>query len=227
MNDSKQNKNKLAKQAGIFYLLMLVSVIGLIYAPSEIFDEADASLTFRNIIDKNLLFRIGIVSNVICQLAFIFLAIKLFQLFEEVNKFLSFLLLGVVIASVPISFILIHYQLDALLVVQQKFLTVQEMQSSAQWSMFQFKYGLIFIGIFWGLWLIPFGLLIVKSGYLHRVIGYLLIAGGITYLLDALAFILIPEWRQLTELLNAIFASIAELSAIFWLLVKGVKIQKK
>lgn len=221
------NKKKLARHAGIFYLLMLFGAVGLVYTPSLILDEHNATATFRNLIDHEFLFRIGIITNVICQIAFIFLAIKLFQLFEGVNRFLSLSLLSIVIASVPVSFILIHFQLDTAFLVQQKFLTDEEIQSSVQWSMLQFKHGLTFIGIFWGLWLIPFGILIVKSGFLPKFIGYLLIAGGITYILDATVFVLLGEVSSFVQLLNAIFPTLAELSAIAGLLIAKFPHEKK
>jgi hypothetical protein len=220
------NKNKIAKQAGKLYLLMLFGAVGLVYVPSQILDANQATLTVQNIINQNFLLRIGIIANVICQIAFIFLAIKLFQLFEEVDRFLSLSLLCVVITSVPVAFMLIHYQIDALFIVKQSYLSVNEIESSAQWSMIQFNNGLSFIGIFWGLWLIPFGLLSLKSGYLHKIIGYLLVAGGIAYMLDALVFILVPNLRTFTYVINAIIPTIAELSAIYWLLVKGVNQSK-
>ncbi len=42
----------------------------------------------------------------------------------------------------------------------------------------QFQNGNLVIGIFWGLWLIPFGLLSCKSGFIPKVIGAILVLGG-------------------------------------------------
>ena len=220
------NQNKIAKHAGFLYLAMLLGALGLVYAPSQILDENSAAITVQNVLNKNALLRIGIMANVVCQLAFLFLAIKLYQLFRGVDSFLSLSLLGVVIASIPVAFILIHYQVDLLFVVQQKYLSPTDIQSRAQWSMIQFRNGLVFIGIFWGLWLIPFGLLVIKSGYLHRLVGYLLVAGGVFYMLDATVFILLPKLSPTTNMLLSIVSTVAELSAIFGLLSKGYKTHK-
>jgi hypothetical protein len=220
------NQNKIAKHAGFLYLTMLLGAIGLVYAPSQILDENSVVNTVQNAINKNALLRIGIMANVVCQLAFLFLAIKLFQLFRGVDVFLSLSLLCIVIASIPVTFLLIHYQVDVLFVVQQKYLSPADIQSRAQWGMIQFRNGLVFIGIFWGLWLIPFGLLVIKSGYLHRLIGYMLVAGGVMYMLDATAFILLPQLSPTTTMLLSIVSTVAELSAIFGLLSKGYKTHK-
>jgi Domain of unknown function (DUF4386) len=44
--------------------------------------------------------------------------------------------------------------------------------------------GFVVAGIFWGLWLFPFGILLFKSGFLPRILGVLLIAAGFAYLAD-------------------------------------------
>jgi hypothetical protein len=83
--------------------------------------------------------------------------------------------------------------------------------------------GIVIIGIFWGLWLIPFGQLVYKSGFIPIIFGVLLIAGGISYLIDFTIFILVPEFHAQTNILVAVTSGIAELSMVLWLLIKGIK----
>ena len=83
--------------------------------------------------------------------------------------------------------------------------------------------GIVIIGIFWGLWLIPFGQLVSKSGFIPKILGILLIAGGISYLIDVSAFILIPKFHAQTTVLVAVTSGIAEISMVLWLLIKGIK----
>jgi hypothetical protein len=45
---------------------------------------------------------------------------------------------------------------------------------------------------FWGLWLFPFGILVIKSGFLPKVLGVLLIAAGFAYPLWSFASIGVP-----------------------------------
>lgn len=86
-----------------------------------------------------------------------------------------------------------------------------------------YRYGIVVNMVFWGLWLIPLGQLIIKSGFMPRIIGILLIAGGCAYLVECLDFILLSE--MLSPITNYTFVlySVAELSTVAWLLAKGMK----
>jgi hypothetical protein len=80
-------------------------------------------------------------------------------------------------------------------------------------------------GIFWGLWLFPFGHLIYRSGFLPRILGILLFIAGCGYLLDSLTGLLLPHGHgtmisQFTRIFEA-----GELPVMFWLLILGAKDQ--
>jgi hypothetical protein len=84
--------------------------------------------------------------------------------------------------------------------------------------------GLVVAQIFWGLWLFPFGVLVIRSGFIPRFLGYLLFIAGVGYIANSLAALLLPAQRDLV----ARFADIlqmAELPIIFWLLIWGAKDQ--
>lgn len=76
--------------------------------------------------------------------------------------------------------------------------------------------------IFWGLWLLPLGYLVFKSGLLPRILGILLIIGGFGYLIDFFIFILFPNF----DVTVSQFAFIGELLFPLWLLVKGVNVEQ-
>jgi Domain of unknown function (DUF4386) len=76
--------------------------------------------------------------------------------------------------------------------------------------------------IFLGLWLLPFGLLVYRSGFIPKLLGFLLIANGIAYMTLAVAFMLMPQ--SLSMLSNITFPLIlGELWIILWLVIKGTK----
>jgi Domain of unknown function (DUF4386) len=76
--------------------------------------------------------------------------------------------------------------------------------------------------VFWGLWLIPMGLLVFKSGYLPRIIGVLLIIGGLGYLTDSFTFFLLPNF----DVTVSQFTFIGEVLLPLWLLIKGVNVEQ-
>lgn len=74
----------------------------------------------------------------------------------------------------------------------------------------------------WGLWLLPFGLLVMRSGFLPRILGILLVINCWAYIITSLTIILAPEFGRTVA--NLMFIpETGELWIALWLLIKGVK----
>ena len=222
------NLKKTARIAGFLYLIIAVTgAFGIIYTPSELIVADNVSLTAKNIIADEFLFRLGIYSGLICQTTFVFLAVVLYKLFESVSKHLSRTLFALIIVSVPISILIIFNQFFTLLLLKEPYMANFEkiqQDSLSMAGMKMYMNGNVIIGIFWGLWLIPFGQLVIKSKFIPKILGILLIIGGFCYLIDATTFILFPKFQDKTNILVSIFSSVAELGMVLWLTIKGVKI---
>lgn len=78
--------------------------------------------------------------------------------------------------------------------------------------------------IFWGLWLFPFGVLVMRSGFLPRILGGLLIVNCFAYLAQSLTSLLLPGYASVVGqwTFPALFG---ELWIILWLLIKGAKVK--
>ncbi len=133
-----------------------------------------------------LLFRLGIASELISATGFIFLALALYRLFESVDRGQASLMVVLVLVSVPISFLAVVSELGALTVLSgADFLSVLGgPQREALALVFVRTHGqtLLVNEIFWGLWLVPLGVLVMRSGFAPRVIGALLILAGAAYI---------------------------------------------
>ena len=77
--------------------------------------------------------------------------------------------------------------------------------------------------IFWGLWLFPFGVLVIRSGFIPRFIGYLLFIAGCGYVADSFIAVLLPAFRDSVGQVAGILEA-AELSIILWLLIWGARV---
>lgn len=58
--------------------MLLTGLVGMIYVPIRIIVSGDATATSKNIVNSGLLLRIGILSNIICQVVFVFLVMTLY-----------------------------------------------------------------------------------------------------------------------------------------------------
>ncbi len=230
MVEKKRTFRYTARMAGYLYLALAISgAIGIMYIPSQIFVTGNFAETAQNILQKEFLFRAGVLSNLFCQTLFIFLVLTLYRLFVQVNILLARIMVALVMVAVPIAYFIIFNQLFALTILKEDFMIIFEpaqRQALAQVFLKMYNNGILVIGIFWGLWLIPFGQLVFRSGFMPKILGILLIIGGVTYVIDAVTFILLPKFHTQTSSLVGIASSVAELAMVLWLLIKGVQNNK-
>jgi predicted transporter len=73
---------------------------------------------------------------------------------------------------------------------------------------------------FWGLWLFPFGILVIRSGLFPRILGVMLLVAGLAYLTTSLTSLVLPTYRQVVSLITMPLY-LGEVPIIFWLLIKG------
>jgi hypothetical protein len=222
---------KTARVAGILYLGMaLTGVFGLMYVPSTLFVPGDADATAKSIADNQMLYRLGIVSNLLCQILFIFLALQLYKIFKSVNQSQARLLVGLVIASVPVAFLnLINQSVALVLVSGAEFLSVFDRSEINAMLMLFLKLhgeGIAIAELFWGLWLFPFGQLVYNSGFIPRIFGILLIINCIAYMFHSLTYLLFPQYKDIVANVLIVPQSVGEFAILFWLLIKGVRDQK-
>jgi hypothetical protein len=221
-------QRKTARIAGFWYLLMLITgPVGMMYVPSRIIIAGDATETANNIVSFDFLFRIGIMSNIICQITFVFLVIALYNLLKTVNMNYARLMVSLVLVAVPIAFLNELTQITALLIKDNvDYLKVFEKSQIDTLTMLVLnihQQGILLAGFFWGLWLLPLGLLVIKSGFIPKIIGIFLVLGCFSYLADSTTSLLIPRYEKVVSDILMIPLGIGEVSMIFWLLIKGVK----
>lgn len=79
-------------------------------------------------------------------------------------------------------------------------------------------------GLFFGLWLVPMGWCVLRSGWMPRTLGWILIVGGVGYVLSAVVRYLAPDAQAIAEALTYP-ASVGELWMVGYLLIRGVRRQ--
>jgi hypothetical protein len=217
-----------ARIAGWWYLLVAVSApIGLMYVPGKLIVSGNATATADNIRDSGWLLRIGIASELFHQVIAIFLVLALYRLFKSVNEnhARQLVILGALV-SVPIMFVNVLNEIAALILVSgADFLSVfekPELDALAYLFVRLHGLGITVASIFWGLWLFPFGMLVIHSGFIPRVFGYLLMIAGTAYLASAFATLVLPQFAPLVSQI-ALPLEVAELPIVVWLLIWGAK----
>jgi hypothetical protein len=217
-----------ARVAGFLYLLLALSApLGLLYVPGRLIVSGDATATADNIRSSEWLLRLGIASELIHQIIAVFLVLALYRLFKAVNEAHArqMVILGALV-SVPIMFVNVLNDIAALVLVSgADFLAVfEKSQLDALAYLFVQLHGqgITVAAIFWGLWLFPFGMLVIRSGFIPRVLGVLLVIAGVAYLASSFATLVLPRYAPLVSQI-ALPLEVAELPIILWLLIWGAK----
>ena len=220
--------SKKARIAGFVYLLcVLVAPYRLIYVPSALFVTGNAAATSANIAAHETLFRLGIFSDLLTGVIQIFLALALYRLFEEVNRRQAVLMviLGGVMISAIYFFNVLNDAAALLLVRGADFLSVFDKGQREALAMLFLKLHAQEIGaaqILWGLWLLPMAMLVLRSGFLPRLLGYGLILNGLAYVIQSFAWALLPSWEDAISSVAAPF-QFGEVAFMLWLLIMGAR----
>ncbi len=216
----------LARVTGFLYLVLLPLGIFGIYASTAPVVPGDAATTVNNILASESLFRLGTVSALLVQVVNIFVVLGLYQLLKQVNQNITMLMVLFLLLGVPIAMLNELNQVAVLLLlkgaVSSAAFTAQQVQSLVPLFLGLHQSGIQIAGIFWGLWLLPMGYLVFKSGSLPRILGILLVIGGFGYLIDSFAFFIVPDLHVAV----AQFTFVGEVLLPLWLLIKGVNIAK-
>ena len=225
MNSIKKN----ARVAGLIYLsLALTAPFCLIYLPRTLIVRGNATATADNIIARESLFRLGIVAELVAASTFIFVVLALYRLLKEVNRNHAALMVILGLVSVPIGFLNVLNNAAALTLLSgADYLSVfriDQLHTLAMLFLTLHGYGNTVAAVFWGLWLLPFGLLVYRSGFIPRILGVWLIINCFAYLIISFTSLLLPHYKDVVSL-TVSPALLGELAIVFWLLIKGAKVQ--
>ena len=225
MNSTK----KQARFAGLLYLLAsIIGCFGLIYVPGKLIVRGDATATANHIRASETLFRLGIATELFGFTMFIFVVLALYRLFKGVNEKHALAMATLLLVSIPISLLNLLNDIAALVIVNgASFLSMFETrQLDALAYLFVRLHGQGFVvaQLFWGLWLFPFGILIIRSGFIPRVLGFLLFIAGFGNVASSFTSLLLPSYAPIIDRFTSVLTA-AELPIIFWLLIWGAKSQ--
>ena len=219
----------MGRLAGLLYLVVVVAgIFSLAYVPGQLVVADDPQATLAKIAASESLFRQGIAAFLVMQVAFLLLPFALYSLLESSGRRAAVLMVVLAVTSVPLGLSALAHRLDLLSLfadpVVSRMLGSEQVRVEAVLSLEAYRNGLHVTKLFWGLWLLPFGWLVVKSRRLPRVLGALLMLGCFGYLLQVFGDLLMPGYAD-----SAIAsyvplpAAAGEIGTCLWLLVFGVR----
>ena len=221
-----------ARVGGALYLfIIVVALFGEVSVRGSLIVPRDPTATANNILSSEMLFRVGLAGEMLTCACDVALAMILYVLLRPVDRNLALLAAFFRLTFVGIYSVAKLFEIAALVALggagYLKAFEPQQLHDLAYVSLSVHSLGYGASLLFFGFCCVLFGYLIHQSGYLPRILGALLVIGGVGYLVFSLAQTLAPAFAA-----GYLFPWImlpafpAELGLALWLIVKGVDIPK-
>jgi hypothetical protein len=222
--------NKTARLAGLFWLLTaLTTGFSLGYVRANLIVPGDAVATSANVVALQSLFRAGIVSYLFSQIFLFLFGLSIYALFRDVNRAWARLFLGSLLVAVAIAVMNVLNNLAALLLMGNagylNAFTPDQRSTLAMLFLRLNNSGIALLELFSAPYFFALGWLIVKSRYLPKVLGILVMGIGFGFVLNTLTKILVPDFQPAMFTRTAmLLGALGGIPTILWLLIRGVKV---
>lgn len=217
-----------SRVAGLAYLItIMLGIFSVNFIESNLIASDDNAATVKNILGNELLFRIGIASEILMYVLVILLAWSLYEILKRVNKNLALLALlwRLAEAIVGAGATVLSGLVPLLLLNSSTSFEAQQLQSLVGLFLNVRHVGLDIVLIFIGMGGTIFCYLFYTSKYVPRILA---IWGMLTYL-TMLIISFVSIVMPIPEVVKLIFytpGGIFEITFGLWLLIKGVNVEE-
>jgi len=225
------SNKSLARIAGFCYLVVIATgLFSEVFVRQTLRVTNDALTTAHNIQTNEMLFRWGVVADLINFIVGIPTILIIYNFFKKSNKILLQIALTLVIIQTAIIAVNLLNQITPLLLLaNETYLNTFQQSQLATLSLLSlniqsqgYAIGLVFFGFY----CILIGFVIYKTSAMPRVIGVLYAIAGLCYLINSFTMFLSKGFANPIFVYLAIPIFIGELSLCLWLLLKGIDTTK-
>ena len=218
-----------ARRAGVLYLVLsVVAMFSFFYLRPRFVISGDAAATATNILADERLYRIGLLLDLFGQLVFIAVVLELYRLFKDVDRTHARLMLALVGTGIAVQVASQALNVAPLILLggadYLNAFTRPQLEALAYGSLRLFSKHGDLLTAFWGVWLFPFAYLTIKSGFLPKFLGVLLILTGVAYVVSCATAVVFPgAIATVTKFMMPLY--FGEFIVVLWLAFVGAKPQ--
>jgi Domain of unknown function (DUF4386) len=227
--DINRQRKRAGRWAGFFYLAYIATFIFATYVQEHPIMWGDAAATANHIASAEFMFRVGVMAELAAAVLFLLAAWSLYVLLNPVGKntALLFLLLNAVGVAEQSQNVLMQFAALPLVsgTAYLKVFTVPQLQAQALMFLNLHGTGFMIFNVAFALWLFPLAWLAIRSGFIPKILGALLLLDGLCLLVWLVQMGLFPGYDKFVRLLFPVMF-IAEFSFALWLLIVGARAQK-
>jgi hypothetical protein len=220
-----------ARIVGALYLLIFfLGPFAFFLGRTGVVVPGDPAATVDNLMASESMFRLGMVAETVIVLVEIVVSAILYALFRPVSRPLSLAASLARFGQAILQAVNLFTAVPALLLLGgAAYVTVFDPdQLNALVLLFLDANAFVIIiwGLLFGFHLLLLGYLVYKSGFLPRILGILLIIGGVGYLAQSYGHILVPQYDEILSTVVIVLSVPGELAFTVWLLWKGVDVER-
>jgi Domain of unknown function (DUF4386) len=212
-------RRRWAQLTGLAYLVIFVSgIVGFLLIRRQLYVPDDAMRTAANLVAHEGLARLGIAVDLVTVLAQALAAVGFFLVFRRVDSVGAASITAFGLVNCVVVLMATAFSATALQVALRggptsasEVLVLYDL-NAATWNT---------AGLFMFMWLIPMGWLTLRSGSMPRVLGWILVVGGVLGVLSTFVSVLAPDASGLAGVLP-LAAIPGEVWMIGYLLIKGM-----
>lgn len=220
-----------ARTAGIFYLILAIAGgFSELYVRSAVAVNGDAAATAANVAEHSTLMRFGFLADLVNITAFLVVALLMYSFLKPIHEAAAVGMVAFNAVAVAVMSMNMLNHLGAMLIagdpVYTAGLSPETSDALAMFLLDMHGHGYGVAQIFFGLWLLPLGYLVLRSGYFPKALGVMLMIGSGGYLLDVITSLVSPTLGPTLSPYLAMPSGFAELLFLLWLIVKGASVPK-
>jgi hypothetical protein len=206
---------------GLLYLGMIVFGVFAQITRSNILAFGDNVKPFEEIISSSMLLRLAFMSDLIQMVFYLLTAWALYTQLKNINKSQSllFLIFTIVATAIMGSNMLNHMAIIE--ITNAGYATFNDLALISRFYANLHTYGYLIAQVYFGLWLVPLGIIILTSKIMPKYFGIMLIAATFGHLLEVFVTFLLPG-KEFIAYPGLIIGMVGEFSFCFWLLYKGL-----
>ena len=212
-----------ARITGLLYLgLAITGGLSFLLVREQLYVPDHPRATLANLLDDPWLARLGIALEMGVVLTQALAAVWFFRLFRSVDTFAAGCLAAFGMVNAVAILGSAAFLWTALDVALDSGLAPRGGTAATVQLMYVVSGHLWDVGaLFFGLWLVPMGWLVLRSRWMPEPLGWILIGGGVCYVVSPFVQLIAPDAGALADAL-AIPASVGEFWMIGYLLIRGV-----
>jgi uncharacterized protein DUF4386 len=212
----------LARVGGLLYLAVAIAGGFSEYVRTSDAVSGDAAATAANVANHAELFQLAFAADLADLPLFLAVGVVMYVIFRPVNAPIAMGMLVLNAVSVPIQALNMLNHAGALLAATEPQFAAVSSPTLVLLLLDLHRVGYLVAQIFFGLYLLPLGYLVYRSGYLPRPLGAILMAGSAGYIAGVAASFAASGLESGAATYFGLVGGAAELIFLLWLLVRGV-----